>query len=303
MEIRITKTENYLKIEKIAKKELLIRIIIFLLIVFYFFITTYKKYGRITIFLTLLIFPVGISFYLAFISNYPYEVLIIKNGKMIRYVSLFYRHLKFCKLFNFLQVYDIDNLKHIYFKNTTEILLIKAIKRTESPYHKIHLTFKDKSYTAFGMKLKDEVAKDIVLTINKFLEKYKKENKIKRLTLTEKENLSEKYNYPLDERYNYILNKILDEEKLFISEKDNNFIINGDSEAVKDLEIFKNMDFEEIDFYVFYVNYLSKKEYENKEVLVGYNGIDGKEVTMSKFKEDINELRDSRSIYGREVEK
>ena len=128
-------------------------------------------------------------------------------------------------------------------------------------------------------------------------------SQIKRLTLAEKENLSEKYNYPLDERYNYILNKILDEEKLFISEKDNNFIINGDSEAVKDLEIFKNMDFEEIDFYVFYVNYLSKKEYENKEVLVGYNGIDGKEVTMSKFKEDINEIGDSRSIYGREVEK
>ena len=303
MEIRITKTENYLKIEKIAKKELLIRIIIFLLIVFYFFITTYKKYGRITIFLTLLIFPVGISFYLAFISNYPYEVLIIKNGKMIRYVSLFYRHLKFCKLFNFLQVYDIDNLKHIYFKNTTEILVIKAIKRTESPYHKIHLTFKDKSYTAFGMKLKDEVAKDIVLTINKFLEKYKKENKIKRLTLAEKENLSKKYNSSLDERYSYILNKIIDEEKLFISEKDNNFIINGDSEAIKDLEIFKDMNFEEIDFYVFYVNYLSKKEYENKKVLVGYNGIDGKEVTMSKFKEDINEIRDSRSIYGREVEK
>ena len=297
MEIRITKTEKYLKVEKIAKKELLIRIIIFLLIVFYFFITTYKKYGRITIFLTLLIFPVGISFYLVFISNYPYEVLIIKNGKMIRYVSLFYRHLKFCKLFNFLQVYDIDNLKHIYFKNTTEILVIKAIKRTESPYHKIHLTFKDKSYTAFGVKLKDEVAKDIVLTINKFLEKCKKESKIKRLTLAEKENLSEKYNSPLEERYNYILNQIIDEEKLFISEKDNNFIINGDSEAIKNLEIFKDTNFEETDFYVFYVNYLSKKEYENKKVLVGYNGIDGKEVTMSKFKEDINEIRDNRSTF------
>ena len=116
------------------------------------------------------------------------------------------------------------------------------------------------------------------------------------------ENLMEKYNFPLDERYNYILNKILDEEKLFISEKNNNFVINGDSEAIKDLEIFKNMDFEEIDFYVFYVNYLSKKEYENKKVLVGYNGIDGKEVTMSKLKEDINEIRDSRSIYRREVE-
>ena len=297
MEIRITKTENYLKIEKIAKKELLIRIIIFLLIVFYFFITTYEKYGKITIFFALLISPIVASLYLAFISNYSYEVLIIKNGKIIRYVSLFYRHLKFCKLFNFLQVYDIDNLKHIYFKNTTEILVIKAIKRTESPYHKIHLTFKDKSYTAFGVKLKDEVAKDIVLTINKFLEKCKKESKIKRLTLAEKENLSEKYNSPLEERYNYILNQIIDEEKLFISEKDNNFIINGDSEAIKNLEIFKDMNFEEIDFYIFYVNYLSKKETENKKVLVGYNGIDGKEVTMLKFKEDINEIRDNRSTF------
>ena len=46
-----------------------------------------------------------------------------------------------------------------------------------------------------------------------------------------------------------------------------------------------------------------EKEYENKKVLVGYNGIDGKKVTMSKLKEDINEIRDNRSIYGREVEK
>ncbi|MDU2236031.1 MAG: hypothetical protein E7E25_07995 [Fusobacterium periodonticum] len=298
MEIRITKTENYLKIEKIAKKELLIRIIIFSTILLYIF---FKLYKLSPIFI--IIFPILLCFEYVFIIKYLYEVIIINNQKIVVYVSLFYRHLKFCKLFNFLQVYDIDNLKHIYFKNTTEILVSKAIKRTESPYHKIHLTFKDKSYTAFGMKLKDEVAKDIVLTINKFLEKYKKENKIKRLTLAEKENLSEKYNFSLDERYNYILNKILDEEKLFISEKDNNLLINGDSEAMKDLEIFKDMNFEEIDFYIFYVNYLSKKEYENKKVLVGYNGIDGKEVTMSKLKEDINEIRDSRSRYGREVEK
>ena len=298
MEIRITKTENYLKIEKIAKKELLMRIIIFSSILLYIFLKLYKLSP-----IFIIIFPILLGFEYVFIIKYLYEVIIINKQKIVVYVSLFYRHLKFCKLFNFLQVYDIDNLKHIYFKNTTEILVIKAIKRTESPYHKIHLTFKDKSYTAFGVKLKDEVAKDIVLTINKFLEKYKKENKIKRLTLAEKENLSKKYNSSLDERYNYILNKIIDEEKLFISEKDNNFIINGDSEAVKDLEIFKDMNFEEIDFYIFYVNYLSKKEYENKEVLVGYNGVDGKEVTMSKFKEDINEIRDSRSIYGREVEK
>ena len=298
MEIRITKTENYLKIEKIAKKELLIRIIIFSTILLYIF---FKLYKLSPIFI--IIFPILLGFEYVFIIKYLYEVIIINKQKIVVYVSLFYRHLKFCKLFNFLQVYDIDNLEHIYFKNTTEILVSKAIKRTESPYHKIHLTFKDKSYTAFGVKMKDEVAKDIVLTINKFLEKYKKENKIKRLTLVEKENLSKKYNSPLEERYNYILNKILDEEKLFISEKDNNFVINGDSEAIKNLEIFKDMNFKEIDFYIFYVNYLSKKEYENKKVLVGYNGIDGKEVTMSKFKEDINEIRDSRSIYGREVKK
>ena len=298
MKIKVIKRENYLKIEKIAKKELLIRIIIFSSILLYIF---FKLYKLSPIFI--IIFPILLGFEYVFIIKYLYEVIIINKQKIVVYVSLFYRHLKFCKLFNFLQVYNIDNLEHIYFKNTTEILVSKAIKRTESPYHKIHLTFKDKSYTAFGVKMKDEVAKDIVLTINKFLEKYKKEGKIKRLTLTEKENLSEKYNSPLEERYNYILNKILDEEKLFISEKDNNFVINGDSEAIKDLEIFKDMNFEEIDFYVFYVNYLSKKEYENKKVLVGYNGIDGKEVTMSKLKEDINELRDSRSIYGREVEK
>ncbi|WP_339012708.1 hypothetical protein LDK02_01255 [Fusobacterium animalis] len=124
------------------------------------------------------------------------------------------------------------------------------------------------------------------------------EEEQKKILFSQKvENLMEKYNSPLEERYNYILNKIIDEEKLFISEKDTNFIINGDSEAIKDLEIFKNMNFEEIDFYIFYVNYLSKKEYEDKKVLVGYNGIDGKEVTMSKLKEDINKIRDSRSTF------
>ena len=124
------------------------------------------------------------------------------------------------------------------------------------------------------------------------------EEEQKKILFSQKvKNLSEKYNSPLEERYNYVLNKILDEEKLFLFKKDNNFVINGDSEAIKDLEIFKNMNFKEIDFYLFYVNYLSKKEYENKKVLVGYNGIDGKEITMLKLKEDINKIRDSRSTF------
>ena len=40
-----------------------------------------------------------------------------------------------------------------------------------------------------------------------------------------------------------------------------------------------------------------KKEYENKKVLVGYNGSDEKEVTMTKLKENINEIRDNRSTF------
>ena len=138
---------------------------------------------------------------------------------------------------------------------------------------------------------------------DKFIKNY---NELKEMVINEQnkiifnqklENLIEKYNSPLDERYNYILNKIVDEEKLFISKKDEHYIVNGDSEVIKDIEIFKNMNFEEIDFYIFYVNYLSKKEYEDKKVLVGYNGIDGKEITMLKLKEDINKIRDSRSTF------
>ena len=116
------------------------------------------------------------------------------------------------------------------------------------------------------------------------------------------ENLNEKYNSPLDERYDFILNQIIDEEILFIAKKDNNYIVNGSYDAVEYLEVFKNIYFEEVELDSFYSYVLSKKENQDKKVLVGYNGIDGKEVTMSKFKEDINEIRDSRSRYGRGVE-
>ena len=146
---------------------------------------------------------------------------------------------------------------------------------------------------SFGYKMSYEDFKKINSIIEEKIKGHK--NYIKKEEIEKK--YIEIYNLKVEERYNYILNKILDEEKLFISEKDNNFIVNGDDEAIKDLEIFKDMNFEEIDFYVFYVNYLSKKEYENKKVLVGYNGTDGKEVTMSKFKEDINEIRESRSTF------
>ena len=138
---------------------------------------------------------------------------------------------------------------------------------------------------------------------NKFIKNY---NDLKEMVINEQnkilfnqkiENLMEKYNSPLDERYNYILNKIVDEERLFRAKKDNNYIINGSYDAIEYLEIFKNIYFEEVELDTFYSYVLSKKENQDKKVLVGYNGTDGKEVTMPKLKEDINEIRDSRSTF------
>ena len=74
MEIRITKTENYLKIEKIAKKELLIRIIIFSSILLYIF---FKLYKLSTIFI--IIFTILLCFDYFFIIKFLYEVIIINN--------------------------------------------------------------------------------------------------------------------------------------------------------------------------------------------------------------------------------
>ena len=230
-------------------------------------------------------FPFFIFLYSEAISGSSKEILCIKENNLIlkKYILFFCYYSKAIKLEDIREIYCEKNKNYLFFSTD----LLKNIK-----FRVKENEFEDKIY-AFGYKLSEHESTEIIEEIEEHI---KVEN-------VEKGNLNEKYSFPLDERYNYILNKILDEEKLFISEKDNNFLINGDSEAMKDLEIFKDMNFEEIDFYVFYGNDLSKKEYENKEVLVGYNGIDGKEVTMSKFKEDINELRDSRSIYRREVEK
>ena len=229
--------------------------------------------------------PFFIFLYSEVILTSSKELLLIKENNLIlkKYILFFCYYSKVIKLEDIRKIY----YEKVVFKGFPILFfptdLLKNIK-----FRVKENEFEDKIY-AFGYKLSEHESTEIIEEIEEHI---KVEN-------VEKENLSEKYNYSLNERYSYILNKILDEEKLFISEKDNNFIINGDSEAIKDLEIFKDMNFEEIDFYVFYVNYLSKKEYENKKVLVGYNGIDGKEVTISKLKEDINEIRDSRSKYGR----
>ena len=196
----------------------------------------------------------------------------------------------------------LDEIKKIYFKDTFGISLmldpgiLNYLVNSKQKFMKIET---DRKTYSFGLFLEH----NDFLKINTILLLKLKEYADKKIMLDKvrkkQEELSVIYNLEIEERYKKVLNIILDEKKLILLKKDDYYIINIGTEIESDLEIFKDMNFEEIDFYVFYVNYLSKKEYENKKVLVGYNGIDGKEVTMSKFKEDINEIRDSRSRYGR----
>ena len=199
----------------------------------------------------------------------------------------------------------LDEIKKIYFKDTFGISLmldpgiLNYLFNSKQKFMKIET---DRKTYSFGLFLEhSDFLKINTILLLKLKEYADKKIMLNRVRKKQKE-LSIIYNLEIEERYKKILNIILDEKKLILLKKDDCYIINIGTEIESDLEIFKDMNFKEIDFYIFYVNYLSKKEYENKKVLVGYNGIDGKEVTMSKFKEDINEIRDSRSIYGRGVE-
>ena len=192
----------------------------------------------------------------------------------------------------------LEEVKKVYFKNTFGISLmldpgiLNYLFNSKQKFMKIETK---KNYS-FGLFLDY----NDFLKIDAILQPKIKEHKDKKIILNKYKRKQEKlfkiYNLEIEERYKEILNIILNEKKIFLSKKDSDYIVNGGN-GIKDLEIFKNMNFEETDFYIFYVNYLSKKEYEDKKVLVGYNGIDGKEVTMSKLKDDINEIRDSKSTF------
>ena len=218
--------------------------------------------------------------------------------------NLIYRRIFLCKfIFKELRIriLDIENIidKGCKIPKVSTSSLVLATFFT--PYERIVIEMKSgKEYKIFVDADPYTFRND---DDNKFIRTY---NKLKEMVIEEQnklffnqkiENLNEKYNSPLDERYNYILNKIIDEEILFIAKKDNNYIVNGSYDAVEYLEVFKNIYFEEVELDSFYSYALSKKENQDKKVLVGYNGTNGKEVTMSKLKEDINEVRDSRSIF------
>ena len=180
---------------------------------------------------------------------------------------------------------DFKPCKRIYIKlkNGTEY---EVCNFSKSPYN--YVDFFGNANNVLEIEFK-ETFNNIKFFIENGEKKYNFE--------TQLDETKSNYNLEKSERYNFILNKIIEEEKLYLYKDEEKFIVNAGEIAIKNLAIFKTMNFEEIDFYVFYVNYLSKKEYEDKIVLVGFNGVDGKEVTMLKLKNDINEIRDSKSTF------
>ena len=234
------------------------------------------------------------------------ECYIEDNNLIYRRIFLFKFIFKELKI----PLLDIKNIKDRGYKisdtNGNFLNFMNYIEFFSKPYERIviemnsgneYKIFIDTYLSYYKMKVQNKV----------FIRTYKE---LKEMVIEEQnklffnqkiENLNEKYNSPLDERYDFILNKIIDEEILFIAKKDNNYIVNGSYDAVEYLEIFKNIYFEEAELDSFYSYVLSKKENQDKKVLVGYNGIDGKEVTISKLKEDINEIRDSRSILMKKI--
>ena len=227
------------------------------------------------------------------------ECYIEDNNLIYRRIFLFKFIFKELKI----SLLDIKNIKDRGYKisdtNGDFLNFMNYIEFFSKPYERIviemnsgneYKIFIDTYLSYYKMKVQNRV----FIRTYKELKEMVIEEQNKLFFIQKIKKLSEKYNSPLDERYDFILNKIIDEEILFIAKKDNNYIVNGSYDAVEYLEVFKNIYFEEVELDSFYSYVLSKKENQDKKVLVGYNGIDGKEVTMSKLKEDINEIRDSR---------
>ena len=252
-------------------------------------------------------------FYLRAVKNaifnfFTYEEYKINEGKLYyeKKLKLFKKDFCFRKLE--IDLTDIDDIfilppKEFYYDRWTSDIFAKyteyfkpckriKIKLIDSKEYTVCNYVKKREYNKVYAEAAEVVFQTIANNIKDFILEEKENYKFQK----ELVNLEEKYNLPLEERYSFILNKII-EEKLYLYKDEEKFIVNAEKMAMKNLEIFKDMNFEEIDFYIFYINYLSKKEYEDKKVLVGYNGIDGKEVTMSKLKDDINKIRDSKSTF------
>ena len=277
--IEITKEKDEIEIVKSYKKIIKYSQAFMIFVILLFSFITFK--------LSEMIFnPLSIMFFIYFIIfsffAISYEKITIKEN----YILL--EAIRNNKSICYSQKIFLDEINKIYFKSSfwggrLDLLTYSIV--TFDRYLKIET---NKKTYSFGKIIDYEDYLKINKTLTEKVREYKAEKIILYKERNREEELEAMYNLGIEERYIEILNAIIDEEKLFISKKEENFLIDA---------INKSKDSQETDFYVFYVNYLSKKEYENQKVLIGYNGVDGKEVTMSKLKEDINKLRDDRSTF------
>ena len=276
--IEITKEKDEIEIVKSYKKIIKYSQAFMIFVILLFSFITFKLSEMIFNPLSIMTFIYFIIFSFFAIS---YEKITIKEN----YILL--EAIRNNKSICYSQKIFLDEINKIYFKTSffggrSNLLTYSA---TFDKYLKIET---NKKTYSFGKEIDYEDYLKIHRTLTEKVREYKAEKIILDKERNREEEWEAMYKLGVEERYIEILNAIIDEEKLFISKKEENFLIDA---------INKSKDSQETDFYVFYVNYLSKKEYENKKVLVGYNGTDGKEMTMSKLKEDINKLRDDRSTF------
>ena len=278
--IEITKENDEIKIVISYKKLIKVYQVCFLFFLILIFILFDFEFPA------MILNPLSAMFfiYLILISFFAisYEKITIKEN----YILL--EAIRNNKSICYSQKISLDEINKIYFKSSfwggrLDLLTYSIV--TFDRYLKIET---NKKTYSFGKEIDYEDYLKIHRTLTEKVREYKAEKIILDKERNREEELETMYKLGVEERYIEILNAIIDEEKLFISKKEENFLIDA---------INKSKDSQETDFYVFYVNYLSEKEYVNQKVLVGYDGINGKEVTMSKLKEDINKLRDDRSTF------
>ena len=278
--IEITKENDEIKIVISYKK--LIKVyqvcyLFFLILIFILFDFEFPAMILNPVSAILFIYLILISFF-----GISYEKITIKENYIL--LEVIRNNKRIC----YSQKISLDEINKTYFKSSFLRGRSRDLLTYIFPFDRYLKIETNKKTYSFGK----EIDYEDYLKINKILIEKVREYKAEKIILDKERNREEEleamYKLGVEERYIEILNAIIDEEKLFISKKEENFLIDA---------INKSKDLEETDFYVFYVNYISKKEYENKKVLVGYNGVDGKEVTMSKLKEDINKLRDDRSTF------
>ena len=277
--IEITKENDEIEIVKSYKKIIKYSQAFMIFVILLFSFITFK--------LSEMIFnPLSIMFFIYFIIfsffAISYEKITIKEN----YILL--EAIRNNKSICYSQKIFLDEINKIYFKSSFWGGRLDLLTYSIFPFDRYLKIETNKKTYSFGK----EIDYEDYLKIHRTLTEKVREYKVEKITLYKERNREEEleamYKLGVEERYIEILNAIIDEEKLFISKKEENFLIDA---------INKSKDSQETDFYVFYVNYLSEKEYVNQKVLVGYDGINGKEVTMSKLKEDINKLRDDRSTF------